>query len=82
MSDLATRRDECMLELQKMPFSKDTPSMRKRKSELEHTLADIETALKKLDKDALFIYKDDPVNGQWTKEAALKEAQKYAAESL
>lgn len=82
VSDLATRRDECMLELQKMPFSKDTPSMRKRKSELEHTLADIETALKKLNKDALFIYKDDPVNGQWAKEAALKEAQKYAAESL
>lgn len=80
--DLKTRCDECVTELQKMPFSKDTPSMRKRRTELERTIADIETALKKLDKDALFVYKDDPVNGQWAKEAALKEAQKYAAEGL
>jgi hypothetical protein len=82
VGDLETRRDECVAELQKIPFSKDTPSMRKRKTELERTVADVETALKKLDKDALFIYKDDPVNGQWAKEAALKEAQKFAAESL
>ncbi|KPA75399.1 hypothetical protein ABB37_08671 [Leptomonas pyrrhocoris] len=82
VADLKARHDECMSEMQKMPFSKDTPSMRKRRTELERTIADIEAALKKLDKDALFIYKDDPVNGQWAKEAALKEAQKYAAELL
>ncbi|KPI85511.1 hypothetical protein ABL78_5431 [Leptomonas seymouri] len=82
VGDLKKRRDECLSELQKMPFSKDIPSMRKRRAELERTIADIDNALRKLDKDALFIYKDDPVNGQWAKEAALKEAQKYAAESL
>lgn len=82
VADLQARSKECVSELQKMPYSKDTPSMLKRRTELERTIADIETALKKLDKDALFIYKDDPVNGQWAKEAALKEAQKYAAGSL
>lgn len=81
VESLQTRNTECISELQKMPFSKDTAAMRKRKTELERTVADIETALKKLNKDALFIYKDDPVNGQWAKEAALKEAQKYAAQS-
>ncbi|KAG5502579.1 hypothetical protein JIQ42_05648 [Leishmania sp. Namibia] len=79
MQDLRRRNDECISELRKMPFSKDTPGMLKRKADLEKTVADIEIALKKLDRDALFIYKDDPVNGQWSKEAALKEAQRYAA---
>ncbi|KAG5480664.1 hypothetical protein CUR178_05799 [Leishmania enriettii] len=79
MQDLRRRNDECVSELRKMPFSKDTPWMLKRKADLEKTVADIEIALKKLDRDALFIYKDDPVNGQWSKEAALKEAQRYAA---
>ncbi|GET88086.1 hypothetical protein, conserved [Leishmania tarentolae] len=81
VQSMRKRNDECICELQRMPFSKDTAVMRKRKTELEKTVADIEVALRKLDKDALFIYKDDPVNGQWCKEAALKEAQRYAAHS-
>ncbi|CAG9573099.1 conserved hypothetical protein [Leishmania major strain Friedlin] len=81
VQSMRRRNDECIYELQRMPFSKDTAGMRKRKTELEKTVEHIEVALKKLDRDALFIYKDDPVNGQWCKEAALKEAQKYAAHS-
>ncbi|XQJ30801.1 Enkuring domain-containig protein [Leishmania guyanensis] len=81
VQQMRRRNDECISELQKIPFSKDTPGTRKRKMELEKMIADIEAALKKLDKDALFIYKDDPVNGQWSKEIALKEAQRYSAHS-
>ncbi|KAG5506395.1 hypothetical protein JKF63_05898 [Porcisia hertigi] len=81
LQDLRKRKIECVSELQRMPFSKDTIGMRKHKAELEKTVTDIEVALKKLDRDAVFIYKDDPVNGQWSKEAALKEAQRYAAHS-
>lgn len=65
--------------LASMPFSLDTMSVAKKKGELERTIRDIETALDKLDKEAIFIYKDDPVSIQWAKSAALEEAKKYVA---
>lgn len=48
------------------------------KAELEKAIVEIEKALNKLKRDALFIYKDDAVNVQWTKPAAMQEAQHYA----
>lgn len=81
VQQLQRRHDVSLAELRSMPFSKDTATMRKHKADLEKLISDVETALVKLNKEAIFVYRDDPVNVQWTKEAALKEAQRYAAES-
>lgn len=62
-----------------LPFSKDTVTMAKKKNDLERTIADLEEAIKKLNREAIFVYKDDPVNSQWTKAAALKQAQDYVS---
>ncbi|EPY20741.1 hypothetical protein STCU_08860 [Strigomonas culicis] len=63
----------------KMPLSKDTMQGAKRRTELEKHVSDLEEAIKKLDKEAIFVYKDDPVNGQWTKNAAMEAARNYAS---
>lgn len=65
--------------LSSMPFSLDTISAAKKKGELQRSINDVESALAKLEKEAIFVYRDDPVNGQWTKGAALEEAKKYVA---
>lgn len=67
--------------LASMPLSKDTMTAAKKKSELHKSIDDIEIALAKLAKEAIFIYKDDPVNGQWTKAAALEECKKFVMET-
>lgn len=77
---LKKKRDEKAAALNKMPYSKDTPSMAKYKTELEASIKDLESALAKLNREAIFIYKDDPVNGQWAKQAAMQEARQYAME--
>ncbi|CAD2215292.1 hypothetical protein AGDE_00275 [Angomonas deanei] len=65
--------------LNKMAFGTTTLQASKRRAELEKTLRDIEEAIKKLDREAIFVYKDDPVNGMWTKNAAMEAAREYAS---
>lgn len=79
VAQLKLRLAEAVEAHNKMPFSKVTVTSNKHKHELEKAIADIEGALAKLDREAIFVYKDDPVNGPWTKEAAMEEARRYAA---
>ncbi|KAG8347935.1 hypothetical protein TRVL_01232 [Trypanosoma vivax] len=66
-------------ELNKMPFAKDTFNQLKHKAELEKTIKEIEQALVKLEKDAVFIINDDPRFVHWTKDLALEESRLFAS---
>ncbi|RNF05934.1 putative prolyl oligopeptidase, putative,serine peptidase clan SC, family S9A [Trypanosoma conorhini] len=77
---LRTKLNEKSTELIKMPFVKDTYTQVLRRAELEKEIKEIEASIAKLDKDAVFVYNDDPRCVHWTKNAALEEASRFAAE--
>ncbi|RNF03865.1 putative prolyl oligopeptidase, putative,serine peptidase clan SC, family S9A [Trypanosoma rangeli] len=82
LEKLRTKLNEKSTELIKMPFAKDTYTQVLRRAELEKGIKQIEASIAKLDKDAVFIYSDDPRCVHWTKNAALEEASRFAAERL
>ncbi|ESL11766.1 hypothetical protein TRSC58_00476 [Trypanosoma rangeli SC58] len=82
LEKLRTKLNEKSTELIKMPFVKDTYTQVLRRAELEKGIKSIEASIAKLDKDAVFIYSDDPRCVHWTKNAALEEASRFAADRL
>nr|CCC89283.1 conserved hypothetical protein [Trypanosoma congolense IL3000] len=76
---LRAKLSEKSAELNKMPFTKDTFVHMKRRSNLEKYIKDIESALEKLEKDAIFVYNDDPRVAHWTRDAAFEEARRFAS---
>ncbi|KEG15414.1 putative prolyl oligopeptidase, putative,serine peptidase clan SC, family S9A [Trypanosoma grayi] len=80
INNLKKKLNDKSSELNKMPFVKDTFTQVKRRAELERDIKEIESALVKLDKDAIFVYKDDPRFVGWTKDAALEEARRFASQ--
>ncbi|KAH9601113.1 Enkurin domain [Trypanosoma melophagium] len=77
---LTTKLKQKSGEMNKMPFVKDTFAQVKRRSDLERGMKEIEAALGKLDKDAVFVYNDNPRCVHWTKDAALQEATRFASQ--
>ncbi|CCW67224.1 unnamed protein product [Phytomonas sp. Hart1] len=81
--DLVSKLSQLLAEkgkaLNKIPFLKASAVISKKKSELEKSMMDIEVALKKLEKEAIFVYRSDPAYEQVCKNAALEEAKKFAA---
>ncbi|CAJ16027.1 Enkuring domain-containig protein [Trypanosoma equiperdum] len=80
ISKLRAKLTEKGAELNRMPFAKDTYIQMKRKSDLEKRIKEIESSLEKLEKDAVFIYSDDPRVVHWTKDAAFEEARLFASD--
>lgn len=75
---LRQRLEEKLSVMRKLSLTTHGAVALKKRGDLEKTIRDLEVALQKLNKKAIFIYKDDPVNGQWCKNAALEEARAYA----
>jgi len=64
-----------------LPLSKDTASQCSKKEQLEKEMIAIEAALKKIEKEVILVYSDqNKLYSLHAREAALKEAQKLAAE--
>ncbi|ESS70241.1 putative prolyl oligopeptidase, putative,serine peptidase clan SC, family S9A [Trypanosoma cruzi] len=80
LEKLRKKLNEKSAELIKMPFLKDTYTQILRRAELEKGIKQIEASIAKLDKDAVFVYNDDPRCIHWTKNAALEEATLFASE--
>eukprot|EP00796_Vickermania_ingenoplastis_P012966 gene12966-8822_t len=78
IAKLRKKLDEKTMTLMRMPMSDDSLPTSKRKGELQDAIRDLEKAIAKIDRETIFVYKDDPVNGEWAKNAALKEARQYA----
>jgi hypothetical protein len=58
-----------------IPFARDTMMQIARKEAIEQDLKELETALARLEKKVVYIYKDDPMYGSWAKATATQEAQ-------
>lgn len=79
LAKLQKKLDDKIMTLKKMPLSQDSISTSKKKSDLQSSIKDLEKAIDKINRETIFVYKDDPVNGEWAKNAAMKEARSYAA---
>ncbi|CCW59802.1 unnamed protein product [Phytomonas sp. EM1] len=82
-AELVSKLSQMLIEketaLNKVPFLKSSATISKKKSELEKSIKDIEVALQKLKKEAVFVYSSDPAHEQVCKNAAIEEARRFAA---
>lgn len=79
LTKLRKKLEEKCKALDKIPISQDSLSISKKKSDLQDEIKDLENGISKISRETIFVYKDDPVNGEWAKNAALKEARCFAA---
>lgn len=79
LEKLRKKLNDKTMTLKKIPLSRDSLSISKKKGELQNDIKDLEKAISKIDREAIFVYKDDPVNGEWAKNAAMKEARLHAS---
>lgn len=79
---LRTKLDTKVTAYNRLPLSNSNPTVHKQRAALEKSIDEIETCLQKIDRRAVFVYRDDPINVEWTKAAALEEARKFAASTM
>lgn len=75
LTQLKQRWEEKHRQFISIPFARDTMMQISRKEAIEKDLKELETAMARLEKKVVYVYKDDPMYGSWAKATATAEAQ-------
>lgn len=82
LTQLKQRWEEKHRQFLSIPVARDTMMQIARKEAIEKDLKELETAVTRLEKKVVYIYKDDPMYGSWAKATATSEAQLAATRTV